>query len=120
LASRFLPRHFGAETNQLPQDKENTMSIKPLSLRVGALALLVSATFVATERARADSVAPMGADRTSMESMDMSTPHRHHHARRSTVRDAYGAYVGDEMGIGVPSPQPYGYGVGDNSHDQTW
>ena len=96
------------------------MSIKPLSLRAGAVVLLVAVACVAIEPARADSVAPVRTDRASTEFMDMGTAHRHDRLRRSTVRDAYGAYIDDEAGSGVPMPQPYGYGVGDNSRNQTW
>lgn len=93
------------------------MSIKPYSMSAAALVLLAATAVVAIAPARAEPVAPTRADNAMA---DMSAARRHHNMQRSTVRDAYGAYVGDEAGSGVPMPQPYGYGVGDNSRNQTW
>jgi hypothetical protein len=51
---------------------------------------------------------------------DLSAARRRHHARRTTLRDAFGSIGGGSVTYGAPSYQGYGYGVGDNSRNQTW
>ena len=93
------------------------MSITQLSLRASALALLLAVTMSHGSVAFAASRAPsLTSGHTAT---DSSAAQRHHHAQRSKLRNAYGAYVGGTEDR-APSPLPYGYGVGDNARNQTW
>lgn len=93
------------------------MSIKPHSLSAAAFALLAATAVVAIEPARAQTVAPTRADNGDMY---VSAARRHHNMQRSTVRDAYGAYLGGAAAGPTQTWDGYGYGVGDNSRNQTW
>lgn len=93
------------------------MSITTFRLRAGALALFATLALAAAEPASAE---PAKIATASSTRSDVSAVRRHHHIPRSSVRDAYGAYVGNAAAEPGQTWNHYGYGVGDNSRNQTW
>lgn len=79
-------------------------------------AMAISATLPSTAKA-----APASALSVAQEAAptDLSAARRHHQARRSAPRNAFGS-MGNSYEPSAPSYQGFGYGSGDNSRGQTW
>ena len=105
----------------------STSNISSSSMVRGAGLALVAAAAVWASAPSAAIAAPREATQMSPASSATraaieagAASKKHHHARRSNARDAFGSMSGGAVGPAAPSSGGYGYGVGDNSRNQTW
>jgi hypothetical protein len=104
-------------------DKETAMSMRNVlisSQAKGAVLALIAAAALSATLPSVATAAPASTAQLATSVSDFSAARRHHQARRTAPRDAFGSIAGGAATYGAPASQGYGYGSGDNSRGQTW